>query len=372
MLDRLRTRTGATNVDVGLAAVVTIVGEVEVWFGSGWRGPAAVNALAVLVAADALLWRRAHTLAMLAVVVGVLVTLSLAYGGTESTALLLILLIAAYSAGAHASSLPAAVALLALGVAVHDLRDPQIKGLGDALYSWTLTALAFLVGLGMRTRQARTAAAIRDRDMRASEAVEDERRRIARELHDIVSHSLGVIVLQAGAAEQALERDPAGTREMLRSIRATGQQAIAEMGTLLSLTRGEPISSREPQPSLADLAQLVASTQDAGVSVTLRTEGEPRPLPAALELSAYRVVQEALTNAIKHAGPATIEVVVRYQPDRIDLEVKDDGARRPPGAGSRRGLAGARERVSVFGGRFEAGPRPEGGWAVRVAIPTSP
>ena len=202
--------------------------------------------------------------------------------------------------------------------------------------------------------------------------MEEERRRIARELHDIISHSLGVLVLQAGAAEQVLERDPERAREVLHSIRATGQEAIGEMGTLLGLIRGEAVASREPQPSLADLDRLVAKMREAGLDVGLEIQGERRPLPAALELSAFRIVQEGLTNALKHAGPAHTCVRLRYGDDELEVEVADDGNGNGNGRGNRRGLAGIGERVAVFGGRLDAGPRPDGGWTLRAGFPLTP
>jgi signal transduction histidine kinase len=155
----------------------------------------------------------------------------------------------------------------------------------------------------------------------------------------------------------------------LRSIRATGQDAIAQMGTLLSLVRSEAEPSRQPQPSLADLEQLVVRTREAGLRVDLDVEGRRTELPAALELSACRIVQEALTNALKHAGDAQTHVLIRYAPNALEVEVTDDGGGAVNGGGARRGLAGIGERVAVFGGRFEAGPRPGGGWTVRADLP---
>jgi signal transduction histidine kinase len=212
----------------------------------------------------------------------------------------------------------------------------------------------------------------REQEQRATAAVEEERRRIARELHDIISHSLGVLVLQAGAAEQVLERDPERAREVRRSSRATGQEAIGEMGTLLGLIRGEAVASREPQPSLADLDRLVAKMREAGLDVGLEIQGERRALPAALELSAFRIVQEGLTNALKHAGPAHARVLLRYGDDELEVEVADDGSGNGNGRGNRRGLAGIGERVAVFGGRLDAGPRPDGGWTLRAGFPLTP
>jgi signal transduction histidine kinase len=229
------------------------------------------------------------------------------------------------------------------------------------------------VGFGMRARttalEQYAEALERNQKLRAEAAANEERRRIARELHDIISHSLGVLVLQAGAAEQVLERDPERAREVLRSIRATGQEAIGEMGMLLGVIRGEAVASREPQPSLSDLEGLVKKMREAGLGVELDIEGERRALPAALELSAFRIVQEGLTNALKHAGHANARVILRYGEAELELEVADDGGGAANGSGSRRGLAGVGERVAVFGGRLDAGPRPDGGWTLRAGFP---
>lgn len=337
--------------------------------GSGWRGPVTLNAVCVAALAVSLWWRRRRPLAVLAFTLVVFSGLALAFGSSDSPTGFFLLIVVVYSAGAYAPNPWVAAVLLAVLAAVHDLRERQVTSFGDAVYLFAVLGLVFLFGLGMRARQARTAEVERERDTAADLAVEDERRRIARELHDIISHSLGVLVLQAGAAEQVLERDPERAREVLRSIRATGQEAIAEMGTLLSLARSEAQPSRQPQPSLADLDQLLGRTREAGLSVELEVEGEPCELPAPLELSAYRIVQEGLTNALKHAANATARVIIRYGPQQLEVEVLDDGTGSANGSGSRRGLAGIGERVAVFGGRFEAGPRPEGGWQVRATLP---
>lgn len=369
MVVRLSTVTSASVADAALALLLGVVAEIDVFFGSGWRGSTTVNAVVVAMVATALLWRRRRPQLVLAVVLGALASLSLAFGPSDSPSAFLIIVVATYSAAAYASRPLLGAAMVTATSLAHDLRDPRVTRLADVVYSWIAIAFVFSFGLGMRARQARTAAVERERDTRAEAAVEDERRRIARELHDIISHSLGVLVLQAGAAEQVLERDPERAREVMRSIRATGQQAIGEMGTLLALVRGEAESSRHPQPTLADLGRLVATTQEAGLRVELEVEGAPCELSAALELSAFRIVQEGLTNTLKHAGTAQAHVIVRYGERDLEVEVTDDGGGSANGPGSRRGLAGIGERVAVFGGRFEAGPRPEGGWKVRAALP---
>jgi signal transduction histidine kinase len=269
-----------------------------------------------------------------------------------------------------------AAALALAGIVVGTVTDPLVHSFGAAVWGPTLIVLtvgAGLTGRALRARtsalEQRTEALDREEKRRAAEAAAEERRRIARELHDIVSHSLGVVVLQAGAAQRVLDRDPDRAREVLDSIRATGQEAIGEMGTLLGLLDAGPRASREPQPSLADLDGLVTRMRDAGLSVDLAIEGEPCVLPAALALSAFRVVQEGLTNALKHAGPAHVHALLRYDDDELHVDVADDGTATDDGTGTRRGLAGIRERVEIFGGRMEAGPRPRGGWTLPATFP---
>ncbi len=373
-----RTRfIGFPVVDLALAAVLVVYGELDVFLTHEWHGNKPVTGVVVFFMAASLAWRRRAPSITLAVPVAGIVLLSLVYEGSETGANLFILLAAVYSVALYGRDPLAAIVVYAVTAAIHTARTPEVNGVGDWLWEAVMFSLAFGVGYAMRFRQARTdeleeraGELERDRDRRAAAAAAEERQRIARELHDVISHSLGVMVLQAGAADQVVERDPGRAREVLASIRATGQEAIGEMSTLLGLIRpGEP-GSLEPQPSLSDIERLVARTCDAGLPTGLEVEGEPRPLPAALELSAYRIVQEGLTNTMKHAGPAHARVTLRYGTDELSVEVADDGAAAGRnGHGGRRGLAGMAERVAVFGGRLDAGPAPGGGWTLRAGFP---
>jgi len=362
--------------DVVLAAALAVLALGDVVLGPDWRGPTAVNVIVVPAAALGLTWRRRAPLTVLAAAMGAQAALALSFGGSQTWSGVFITLVAVYSAAAHGSSTPVTVLVTAAGVAVHDLNDPSILTFGDWLWSSTLAGLTILVGLsGRALRQRETAvqqraeAVERQEEERAAAAAAEERRRIARELHDIVAHSLGLVVLQAGAAEQVLERDPQRAREVLTSIRTIGQQAIGEMGTLLGLLRADDVPPREPQPSLTDLDRLVATMRAAGLRANVEIQGPRRALPAALELSAFRIVQEGLTNALKHAGPARVQVVVRFSERELEVEVVDDGEGARTGHGSRRGLAGIGERVAVFGGQLEVGPRREGGWGLHAVLP---
>lgn len=260
----------------------------------------------------------------------------------------------------------AGLAILALGIAIQVI--VQHEELGNVIFAMAFLAPIAVAGRAIRARTMHNRALEQQQAAREEAAVDVERRRIARELHDVISHSLGLMVLQAGAAEKILESDADAARAVLGSIRATGQEAIGELTTLLALARGEVDASREPQPALADLEELVRRTRGAGLDVELRVKGEVRPLPAALELSAYRVIQEGLTNALKHARTARALVVVCYAEQELEVEVRDNGSA-PQGAGARRGLAGISERVALFGGRFEAGPQRSRGWRLRAVFP---
>ena len=221
--------------------------------------------------------------------------------------------------------------------------------------------------VGDRDRRARVAE--RERDVAAREAVVEERARIARELHDVIAHHVSMIVLQAGAERRVLGAD-GSTRDVLTTIEEIGRSALTEMRRLLGMLRSDGPEPLAPQPGLSDLPALIAQVTEAGLPVELEIHGEPRDLPAGIELSAFRIVQEALTNALRHAGHARAQVSVRYNADVLEIEVADDGtdSSRAANAGGH-GLVGMRERAALYGGHFDAGHRPTGGFAVRVLLP---
>jgi signal transduction histidine kinase len=231
-------------------------------------------------------------------------------------------------------------------------------------------AIMILVRRVLGDRDRRLALAERERDLAAREAVVEERARIARELHDAIAHNVSMMVVQAGAERRVLPADEGATREVLETIEQIGRGALTEMRRLVGMLRTDEAGPLAPQPGLADLDRLVAQVRDAGLPVDLHVEGDRRELPVGVELSAYRIVQEALTNALKHAGDAHASVFVQYRPDSLVIEVVDDGAGAVadlPAGGH--GLAGMRERVALYGGRFDAGRRDAGGFAVRVLLP---
>jgi signal transduction histidine kinase len=280
------------------------------------------------------------------------------------------LLVAVYSAAAHTSGRRTLLAGgMTIGLLVTNL------AFGDSITADNIIFFALLFGApwvaGRAVRQRR----LNDRELelektRAAAAIVEERARIARELHDVVAHSISVMVLQARGGRHVLESDPADARDAFAVIEWTGQQALDEMRRLVGMLRGsDETLPLAPQPSLRELGGLLEHVRAAGLPVHLRVEGEPRDLPPGIDLSAFRIVQEALTNALTHAGPARARVVVRYRPDELELEISDDGLGTGDGSGSGYGLVGMRERVSVYGGELHAGRRPEGGYALRVRLP---
>jgi signal transduction histidine kinase len=244
-----------------------------------------------------------------------------------------------------------------------------------AFLAWPVVLGAAVRSLRERGREltAQTAELQREREENARRAVLEERVRIARELHDVVAHHVSVMGVQAGAARRVLTRRPAQAEEVLNSIEVSSRQAVVELHRLLGFLREDgQAGGLAPQPDLAQLPDLVGRAGQGSLTTELVVEGEPRALPATLEVSAYRVVQEALTNALKHSGAATATVRVDYRPTELEIEVLDDGrngTRRRPSTVGGHGLIGMRERVGLHGGHLRAGPRPEGGFAVHATFP---
>jgi signal transduction histidine kinase len=272
-----------------------------------------------------------------------------------------------------------AVAGLALVLAmplVVAANDPQ-GDMGDVFFPMLAFAIFWGAGFaaGRKFAQAtdaeeRAALAEREREERALAAVADERARIARELHDLVGHSVSLMTVQAGAVRRLLTPEQQREREALEIVEQTGREALAEMRRLVGiLRRPEEAPALAPQPSLEYLDALVAKVRDAGLPVELRIEGDATELPPGIDLTAYRLVQEGLTNALKHAQATRADVLVRYGSGDVEIVVSDDGRGAGSGDGGGHGLVGMRERVSVFGGDFDSGPRPGGGYALRARLP---
>jgi signal transduction histidine kinase len=247
----------------------------------------------------------------------------------------------------------------------------------DYVFMTVFAAGAWAAGRAVRSRQLsahqaadEVARLAGETDRIAAAAAAEERRRIARELHDVVSHSMGVIVVQAQAAAGMLDGDAVPARHAVESIERTGREALGEMRRMLALMREDDRGDRvDPLPSIRQVERLVAEVRAAGVPVTLDIQGHQRPLRAGVDASAYRILQEGLTNVIKHARGAHAEVVIAYLPDTIELSVRDHGRNGQLAGRGGHGLVGIRERVAVFDGTVEAGPLAEGGWQIRARLP---
>lgn len=266
------------------------------------------------------------------------------------------------------------VAVMVAGVVAEEEDLPAVAVVGNAI----IFATAWTIGDSVRHRsaylaevEARAERAEQDRERAAERAVHEERARIARELHDVVAHSVSVMVVQASAAHRVLERQPDQAAEALGVIEATGRNALDELRRLLGVLRHEEAAATvDPQPTAGDIHALVEQWREAGMDVSLEVEGDAPDLPAGVGLTVYRIVQEALTNVMRHAGPARARVAVRYD-DAVRIEVTDDGRGSRPDdvPSSGHGHIGMRERVELFGGTLAVGPRPGGGYRVRAAIP---
>jgi len=243
-------------------------------------------------------------------------------------------------------------------------------------------AAAWLLGDYLRTRRAyvaqledRAARLERDRDQDRQLAADQERSRIARELHDVVAHDVSVIAIQAGAARTIQASQPQAAAQALALIETTARRTLVELSQLLGVLRKSDgtIPDRNPQPGIEQLSALVSELRSAGLAVDLAVIGEATPLPPAVDLSAYRIVQEATTNVLKHAHARHVEIRVRYSRDLLGLEILDDGAgKNGTSSTSGHGIIGMRERVALFGGALSAGPRPGGGFAVVARLPVNP
>jgi signal transduction histidine kinase len=270
--------------------------------------------------------------------------------------------------------------VLAWGVvAVVAYRDP-IGNLDGLIATSVIFGIVWTIAFAVRRKfqeadeaRERAARAERGREERAVAAVTEERARIARELHDVVGHSVSLMTVQASAVRRLLRPEQEREREALLVVEQTGREALAEMRRMVGvLRRPEEAPALAPQPSLEHLEKLVEQARESGLPVDLRVEGHPLQLPAGVDLTAYRLVQEGLTNALKHARAERAQVLVRYGPGDIEVTVSDDGRGAGSGDGGGHGLVGMRERVAVYGGELEAGPRAEGGYRLRARLPVEP
>jgi len=372
--------------DVVLALVFTVWLQQDFWVTppaamtvAGGRGLGAVVLALITVP---LAWRRRAPLAALFTFTGATLAGVLLLGHTGGPPLEVFLagMLFFYSVGAHCDERRALLgggSALAL-IAAFDLAHGGVgQAQGSRPAAWLVFAACWLVGRELRRRRRgvellreRAAWLERDGEQQARAAVAEERARIARELHDVVAHSVSVMVVQAQAVQRVLEGEQAPARELLGSIETTGRQALGELRRMLGLLRrSDEQVTLAPQPGLDRLDELVEQVREAGLPVELVVEGEPHTLPTGVDLSAYRIVQEALTNTLRHAGPARAWVTVRYAPGELRLEIADNGEGGANGAGSGQGLLGMRERVALYGGELESGKRRGGGYLLSARLP---
>jgi signal transduction histidine kinase len=268
-----------------------------------------------------------------------------------------------------------AIVVVAMLVVVHYIPGDQSANL--YVFITLRYVAAWIAGYALRERseqayaaEVRAARAEHERESAARVAVAEERARIARELHDIVAHAVSVMVLQVGAVRHKLPDAMAEDRDALRRVERAGRTALAEMRRLLAAMRpyGDE-AELVPQPGLDELNALLAEVGRAGLPVELHLEGQPYPLPRGIDLSAYRIVQEGLTNVLKHAGASDADVIVRYRPDEVEIEVRDNGDGSSTGDGLGHGLVGIRERVKIYGGEMSARAEPDGGFVLSTRLP---
>jgi signal transduction histidine kinase len=347
----------------------------------GATGALAAPSLALaVVAGGALVLRRRAPVAVLATILAAGVAI-VALGDDPSG---LSMLIALYTTAAYcelrvslaALVLTAATAATLSAVTV-DAPGRQTSATFGAIIAAALTIGAWALGAYAQTRrrylrelQERAASAEREREQLARIAVHEERASIARELHDIVAHSVSVMLLGVRGARDVLRSAPDAAEETLARVERSGEQSLAELRRILALLREpEQTAQSHPQPSLAELNELVAGYREAGLPVRLEVIGEPTPLASGVELSVYRIVQEALTNALKHTDPSNVTVTLAFRDSRLELEVVDDGTPTLGVLTPGQGLVGMRERVALLGGELETGQRQGGGFRVAAQLP---
>ena len=369
-LSRLLARYGDALLASGIVALALV--QIAGFDEPVWARLVAAAGAAVVGVAAAL--RSRFPLLLISLLVGFVVVGSLLprrFGDVEAMGLFFFL--AVYTAAAHTDgrrTLVGGALAVALGT-IAAAGDPDELNASAFVFFAAITSLPWIAGRIVHRRRVNEARLAREK-AEAEAAIVEERTRIARELHDVVAHAISVIVLQARGGRKLLDEEPDEARQALDAIERTATQALGEMRRLLGLLReSDDDLALTPQPTLARLDELVAQVRDAGLPVELAVEGKRADLPPGVDLSAYRIVQEALTNALRHAGPATARVTVRYGDGELDLEVSDDGVGGVNGGEGGHGLTGIRERVAVFGGDVEAGAPPEGGYAVRARLPYS-
>jgi signal transduction histidine kinase len=369
--------------DVLVASAALVAGQIEVW-GSGnalathRQGPAWAEALCYGIPAVLLVFRRVRPLAVLYAMVAVMVAEFAAFGSPEGFGVAVPPVIAVYTVAnleERRRALWGLAGVLVMGAAWIGF-DPMDTtwGLRAAGLVWLSPwIIAWLIGSLVRSRRLYVQGLMREREEKAATAVAEERNRIARELHDVIGHSVSVMTVQASAVRRLMREDQGKERAALETVETTGREALAEMRRMIGVLRGhDGAPDLTPPPTLAQLDRLVDTVRAAGLEVVVRTGGDPVPLPPGLDLTAYRLVQEALTNTLKHAQATRAAICLRYRDGALTVAVRDDGRGPEPGARPGTGLLGMRERVAVYGGHLFAGTAEGGGYELRAELPLEP
>jgi signal transduction histidine kinase len=368
--------------DLLLILVLAGLGQAEVWLLNAGTAPRGLASAAGLVMTLPLAVRRRRPLlAAGAAVAGFAVVFAATdlSSGDDAYVPLVVMLVATYTAGAYPRG-PAVLAGAACALAfpvILTVTDPDGFSVGGFLFFALIGLPPYLAGVAIARRRRREQTLERhaaDLEAQRETAVANERARIARELHDVVAHGVSVMVVQAQGGARMVRLEPDEAEDAFAAIERTGRQALVEMRRLLGMLRAaDERATLTPHPGLERIGDLIDDVRRAGLPVDLRVEGTPGALPPGVDVSAYRIVQEALTNALKHAGPARAQVRMRYLSGAVELEISDDGAGQgaSPGTGGH-GLIGMQERVAVYGGRLDAGAGPSGGYLIRARLPFEP
>ncbi|HVF77821.1 MAG TPA: histidine kinase [Solirubrobacteraceae bacterium] len=374
--------------DLLTAGAITLIAQIETWSTQSYE-PRPAYAAAALAMTIPLAWRRVAPLAILGLAYVPLLAMAAAGYALDATYIMLVLLVTFATVGACSEPRRAIAGLLlglallgvvlAVEIAILEGAD-EPSGIGDFVFLAVILAVVWALAVTIRERslragelEQRTGQLEREREEQARAAVAEERARIARELHDVVAHSISVIAVQTGSVRRRLRHERPAEAAELTAVEQTARQALGEMRRMLGLLRTDDDGlALAPQPGIDELQRLVDQVREAGLQVELGVHGRRRALPPGIDLAAYRIVQEALTNVLKHAGPASATVGVMFGERELELRITDDGhgtgaAGDADGAGH--GLVGMRERVSIYGGALEAGSENGSGFTVRARLP---
>lgn len=371
-VSRVRSWPGWVRVrDAGLVAVALLLGWQGLRVPATTPGPGLLAGLAMLPGVLALPWRRQHPSAVLVLATLPNLAYWLAFGAPENAGMLLSLATCLYAVGRWEQVRRRATILILAGLpvfVVHEWRDPtntSVEQLLKALPYDAIGVAAWLLGAFIRVR-------LEQRSSVAERIATAERTRIARELHDIVAHGIGVMVVQAEGAAEVLEGDPARARAAMERVADTGRESLVELRRALGMLRGDGPADGAPQPGLDRLDDLIRTLGGTGLRIDRRVTGSPRPLSPGVDLALYRVVQEALTNTLRHADARHAVVEIEHTTDAVRVQVTDDGRNAHEPASTGGGLLGIRERIGMLGGQVELGPVGTGGFRVAVSVPTEP